>query len=123
MHYSSCKIRTSYAQRVPVVSSHSVVLTWMGAPVPRECRGKTPLRRQNPATVRYWKGCTLIFILGRCLVLPNILWNLVGSVGPGLDVCVRAVAPPLAPAGSGLVSQSGGKFLLLEFWVPLQVPK
>lgn len=34
MHYSSCKIRTSYAQSVPVVSSHSVVLTWMGAPVP-----------------------------------------------------------------------------------------
>lgn len=28
-----------------------------------------------------------------------------------------------APAASGLVSQSWGKFLLLEFWDPLQVPK
>lgn len=41
-----------------------------------------------------------------------------GKCCPGLDVCVRAVGPFLALAVSELVSQSGGKFLLLEFWEP-----
>lgn len=46
-----------------------------------------------------------------------------GNCCPGLDVCVGAVGPPSAPTASGSVSQSGGKFLLLEFSDPLKVPK
>lgn len=41
-----------------------------------------------------------------------------GKCCPGLDVCLRAVGLSLALAASGLVLQSGAKFLLLEFWEP-----
>lgn len=65
MHYSSCKIRTSYAQRVPVVSSHSVVLTWMGAPVPSGMPREDSALETKPRYCPVLEGLHFDFYFGK----------------------------------------------------------
>lgn len=78
MHYSSCKIRTSLCTKCPcgvqpLCSAHMDGGSCsLGSAAGRLCSGdKTPLSGTGRAALLF---------LGRCLVLPNILWNLVGIV-------------------------------------------